>query len=69
MMEKNRLRRAILKLADSFSQLQFSAFSQLCFQLLATQEETKSIQISQTEKDTNLHIPKLKIKIDIIPNA
>ena len=68
-MEQNRLRRAILKLADLFSQLQFSAFKQLCFQILAKQEGTKSIQVSPTEKDTNLHISKLKIKTDIIPNA
>lgn len=53
---------------DLLSQLWLSALSKLCFQILAKQEEIVYSNLP-TEKDKNLHIAKLKIKIDVIPNA
>lgn len=66
--EKSKVRGATEERTDLLSQLWLSAFSKPCFQILAKQDE-KVYSKLPTEKDKNLHIAKLKIKIDVIPNA
>lgn len=66
--EKSKERRATEELTDLLSQLWLSTLSKPCFQILAKQVE-KVYSKLPTEKDKNLHIAKLKIKIDVIPNA
>lgn len=65
--EKGKEREAREELTDLVGQLWF-ALSKLCFQILAKQDE-KVYSKLPSEKDKNLHIAKLKIKIDVIPNA